>query len=449
MTMHQHFAGTLTARDAKRHLPHRFVVPEGCVRVEIALRFALGRVEQTTNMLTLTLFDAAGFRGAGHRGGAEHIVQLTPTSATPGYHRGPLPPGEWNAQIDTHMIMPGEPVRYTLDVRTEVGPQVELPAPRPPATAVPGRGPGWYRGDLHSHTVHSDASQTVEELLQAARRHRLDFLFLTDHNTTSPLPEMDAANSPDLLTAGGLELTTFWGHAVVLGTRHWIDWCIRPGGGAIAQIANEVAAAGHLFIIAHPLSPGDPRCTGCAWRFPELMPGVARQVEIWNGPWSGDSNNPLALALWYDWLNQGWRLVATAGTDTHSATDYDQRPGFNVVYAEALTEAALLRAISAGHLYLSAGPTLTFAAQAADGQRWMMGDTVDQPATLTLGWQDCPAGAEARLIANGRLWKSWPCDGQGERQWPVAPEAAEWCVLEIRDADGAMLAISNPIYFAP
>jgi hypothetical protein len=445
--MQQQFAGTLTARDAKRHLPHRFLVPPGCGRVQIHLHFTPESFDQISNMVTLTLFDAQGFRGAGHRGGADHLVVITPTIATPGYHPGPLSPGEWTVQIDTHMIMPGEPLQYTLDVTAEPGPSVDQPALVGAVQPFTPRGPGWYRGDLHSHTDHSDASQSVAKLLEAAHRHGLDFLFLTDHNTTSPLPEMAAANSPTLLTAGGIELTTFWGHALILGTRQWVDWRVRPGSGAMTQIANAATAAGQLFIIAHPLSTGDPACTGCAWRFGELFPGAAQLVEIWNGPWSGDSNNPQALSLWYDWLNQGLRLVATAGTDTHSATDYDQRPGFNVVYVETLTETALLQAIRAGQLYLSAGPTLAFSAQLADGSIRPMGDTVEPPATLLIGWGNCPPDAQVRLMANGRLWATWPCGGGGEREWPVAPGEADWCVIEIRTGAGELLAISNPIYF--
>ena len=59
-----------------------------------------------------------------------------------------------------------------------------------------------------------------------------------------------------------------------------------------------------------------------------MMPGDARVVEVWNGPWGCDSNNEKALTLWYDWLNQGLRLAATAGTDTHGRHAYAARPGF-------------------------------------------------------------------------------------------------------------------------
>ncbi|MEJ5199869.1 MAG: CehA/McbA family metallohydrolase, partial [Anaerolineae bacterium] len=261
--------------------------------------------------------------------------------------------------------------------------------------------------------------------------------------------EMDAAAANGFLPAVGLELTTFWGHAVCLGTRRWVDWRIRPGEGAMARIAAALYAAGQAFIIAHPQSPGDPCCTGCAWRFGDMMPGNARLVEIWNGPWAGESGNEAALALWYDWLNQGHRLVATAGSDLHAATDYDRRPGFNVVYAEALTEAALIEALLAGHLYLSAGPRVALRAQDAAGVIRMMGDTAAAPAVMSLEWTACPPDARVRVLVDGKLLDERPAaPGAGAHEWRVTAADGRWVLAEIRSADGQMLAITNPIFLS-
>jgi hypothetical protein len=257
---------------------------------------------------------------------------------------------------------------------------------------------------------------------------------------------MDALASDDLLTAGGLELTTFWGHALCLGTHEWVDWRIRPGTGDMARLATATYAKDQIFIIAHPQSRGEPACTGCTWRFGEMMPGSAELIEIWNGPWNGDSNNEQALALWYDWLNQGLHLVGTAGTDTHSAQDYG-KPAFNVVFAEALTKAALLRALRAGHLYLTAGPQINLKAQTSGGEHWMAGDTIREPAAFTVAWANCPADlTQIRLIANGRELHQWEAGIRGEYHWNMAPDQASWVVVEIRGGNGDLHAITNPIY---
>lgn len=450
--MQYHFEATLSASDVKRHLPHPFTVPAHSGQVRIELHFAPEKVGDIRNMLTLTLFDPQGFRGAGHRGGNTHVVEITPAAATPGYIAGAIPAGEWNAQIDTHMVMPGEPCPYQMTVTITSAEAMPAPTqqrqPKRPAPQLPARGPLWVRGDLHSHTNHSDAHErTVTQLIEKAREYKLDFIFLTDHNTTSPLEEMYAAATPELLTVGGLELTTFWGHALCLGTRDWVDWRVRAGTGEMGRVATETYAKGQVFIIAHPHSIGDPMCTGCKWVYLDMMPGTSQIVEIWNGPWADESNNEQALALWYSWLNQGLRMVATAGTDTHGNQDYARRPGFNHIYVETFSEQGLLQALRAGHLYLSVGPQVTLTAQGGHGAPVMMGDLfTGDVASLHLTWRDCPAATQMRIIVDGKPFLEWTAEAAGEREWTLIAEQVHWCVVEVRDAAGEMLAITNPIF---
>jgi hypothetical protein len=440
-----HHEGTLTTRDSKRHIPHPFRVAAGAGRVEITFAFAPAGAAGISNLITLTLFDPTGFRGAGHRGGSEHRVSISPSAATPGYVPGPLPAGEWVAELDTHLVMPGEPLHYSLDVALseERGAPMRSSTPRAPLQAAS----GWYRGDLHTHTDHSDADgRDVASLLRSAREEALDFIFLTDHNTVSGLPETDASCDGGLLAAGGVELTTYWGHALCLGARDWIDWRVRPNAGEMPRLARSVDGREQLFVIAHPMANGDPCCTGCAWRFGDMMPGPARAVEVWNGPWDGDSNNENALALWYDWLNQGLRLVATAGSDTHARADYGRHPAFSVVHADALSEAVLIRAIRAGHLYLSAGPHLSFDACGEDGSRAAMGDEVAGEASFSLHWADCASGALVRVMLNGRSFIERAADRQGGLDWRLSAREADWALVEVRAPGGEMLALTNPIY---
>ncbi|MGC9523004.1 MAG: CehA/McbA family metallohydrolase, partial [Anaerolineae bacterium] len=431
---------TLTARDAKRYIAHRFTVPPGARRLELRLRFAPAVVHGVHNHLALTLFDPDGFRGAGHRGGASHDVVISHEAATPGYLPGPLPPGEWIAEVHTHMIMPGAPLRYRLEVAVSEVAITEAEAPRPAPRAAPATspsaeaaptGPAWLKGDLHTHTHHSDADDfTVADLVEQARRKDLDFVFLTDHNTNAGLHEL--TSTPDLLTCDGFELTTFWGHALCLGARTWIDWRVDPGSGVMPAIAARAYTRGELFVIAHPLADGDPGCTGCAWRFGEMMPGNARMVEIWNGPWGCDSNNEDSLALWYDWLNQGHRLVATAGTDTHGPDGYGPGTAFSVVRVAERTQAGILAGLAAGAVVLTAGPELRLEARDAQGGTHLPGDTVRGPASLTARWANCPPGATVRLMAHGRLMDARTADGTGAHTWSLTPADAAWLVVEIR-----------------
>ncbi|MBX3013135.1 MAG: PHP domain-containing protein [Caldilineaceae bacterium] len=456
--MQVHFSASLTSGDVKRHIPHPFTVPAECSRLTIRLHYAPRSVGGLTNLLTLTLFDPTGFRGAGHRGGDTHDVVLTPTTATRGYLVGSLPPGEWTVQLDTHMVLPGEPVHYTLTITAERDTTVAAaPAvrPTPDFSRVINAKPGWYRGDLHCHTDHSDASWSTAALVAEARRQRFDFIALTDHNTVSPLAEMAALAGDGLLTMGGQELTTFWGHAVCLGAYDWLDWRVDRAGVGMAAIAEERYGQQQLYIIAHPYAIGDPYCTGCRWLYTDMMPGTARLVEIWNGPWFGGhplehNQNEDGLGLYYRWLNEGHKLVATAGSDAHGPKGYQGGVGANIVYAQELSTQGILQALAQGHLYLSTGPLLQLEAVNADGERAMMGDRLGRRGeqfTVTVQWADLPAPATLRLLVNGAVQERQSVDAPGAVTWRLPAYGTRWCTAELRGADDAMLAVTNPIFW--
>ena len=433
------FSGTLQASDSKKHLEFPFDVPEGAAGLEIVFSFTPASAEGIRNMLCLTLFSPEGFRGSGHRHGTEHRVVLGERVATPGYSSGPLAAGGWRVVVHTHMIMPSEEVRYRLEVTLiDVPTKASEPLPEP---TPPQRGPGWYRGDLHAHSAHSDASWTVLELTEYARRKGLDFVTLTDHNTVSGLAEMDALSTPVLLTLGGLELTTFYGHALALGRRSWLDWVGTP----MSELAVQADAEG-LFIIAHPFRPGDPVCTGCRWAYPELMPGTARVVEIWNGGlW--DEANGAALEQWYRWLNAGYQMTVSAGTDGHRPAPEGVAVGFNVVYAEALSVAEILAAVRQGRTYLSSGPGLELTHAGLP----VSGSVVEPETALLLRYKDVPDGAVLRTVVDGSSHSERALAGDGQLEFTL-PEEARWGVLELRAADGTMLAVTNAVFtprFAP
>src|SRR5262249_58530969 len=98
-------------------------------------------------------------------------------------------------------------------------------APRRTEPVMPARGAGWLRGDLHSHTLHSDGSFTVEERLRRAVERGLDFTAITDHNTISHHRELDSVGGR-IVPIRGSEITTFHGHMNVLGLSEATDW--RP-----------------------------------------------------------------------------------------------------------------------------------------------------------------------------------------------------------------------------
>src|ERR1051326_8596854 len=72
--------------------------------------------------------------------------------------------------------------------------------------------------ETHLHTLHSDGQHGIREMFAACRAAGYDAVALTDHNTQSGIGEAaHIAEDMGLVFVPGVEVTTFRGHAVVLG----------------------------------------------------------------------------------------------------------------------------------------------------------------------------------------------------------------------------------------
>src|SRR5581483_10129401 len=142
---------------------------------------------------------------------------VAPDGATPGYLAGPIAPGRWAVALGPVVM---NPAGMAWKVRVTVEPGVgHRPAvvPAPPPESVPGRGPGWFRGDMHLHTTHSDGEREPDELMREARERGLDFIASTEHNTISA-NQLWGRYVPDgMLVIPGAEVTTRHGHWLAIG----------------------------------------------------------------------------------------------------------------------------------------------------------------------------------------------------------------------------------------
>ena len=197
-------------------LPYRyypFDVPPGAQRIEVSYHFTRDERAQpewgADDVVDIGIFDTRGveFLEPGFRGwsgSARRSLFIEESEATPGYIPGPLDAGEWNvflgARILNSDVMPYW-VHVSVDSDSSAGVEdrggLKTPAyENDRATSVPlpasdREKPGrWYRGDFHSHTIHSDGYSTIDEYAAHAKQRNLDFLAITDHNTWSHYPEI-------------------------------------------------------------------------------------------------------------------------------------------------------------------------------------------------------------------------------------------------------------------
>lgn len=448
---------TLTVGDRQRRFVVPFDVPPSVGRLEVEMNYGPDTSTVRRNLVTLAIRDPRGLRGAAHRPNADHLVVIEPAYATPGFLCGPLYEGRWECLIDAHEVLNGEddPCRLQLTVKAEAsGPSDRVDADwrdaQPPGRSLQG-GPGWYRGDLHSHTVHSDGSETVSAMVAAAERRKMDFFAITDHNTVSQLFD-DQACFGQLLPIRGLELTTFHGHANVLGTATSFDWAVADGP-AFDDILSSAHDEGAIVVVNHPRALGNPCCTGCRWDVPTSLDRFDA-IEVWNGPWGNwEARNPDALELWTRLLDRGVRISAVAGGDAHSVDGLGAAgmPS-TVVYCSAPSEASILASVAGGRAYLTAGPDLrsyvTIGSEEIDllpGSS--IGDLAGSPLRTTL------TGVEEHstlwLIVDGVPVERRELSGNHETWLATVPQPERWCRWELRrgeNEDGEVLLITNPWY---
>jgi hypothetical protein len=177
------------------------------------------------------------------------------------------------------------------------------------------------------------------------------------------------------------------------------------------------------------------------------MPGPVGVVEVWNEHWTSGSNNEGSLQLWYQWLNQGHHIFATVGTDIHGPADPSLEFGFNVVYADALTEVAILDGVRHGYSYLSSSPALEFTGRSSSAQTAHMGDILlGDDCEVSVRWQQCRAGDRVRLIVDGQVKEELVAEEKGEHSWKLDGREKHWCAIEVRDQEGSLRAVTNPIF---
>jgi len=462
-TFDRHFDPEDQAADPYPLIP--FDLPPGVTRLDVRYTYSdpisPDPLEtQPGNVVDLGVLAPDGFRG--WSGSARSAVTLAPGWATPGYLPGLLAAGRWHILLGLYKLAP-----VGCDVHAEIRWTLAQPGDMPATTPLSWSGlfervarqeAGWYRGDLHSHSYHSEAQGSLHDLLAAAQAQGLDFLAITEHNTASHLVEMAGwPRPPSPLVVPAMELTTYHGHANALGIRRWHDFRCRTLE-QMAALRAEVQAEGALFVVNHP------KVTGPPWEWGDQARADA--VEVWQQPWH--VFNYQSLAAWDQLLKQGHRLTAVGGSDKHQAP-FDGSLGFHEVgqpctwvYAHELSVSALLAGLRAGHAFISAGPAgprLELTATAA-GSTAMMGDELllpdGQKAHLSCRvtgadgmFLRLASAASALLIPIDRDdWSHTQSVTALDRYWRA--EIIEPPPAHQRDEPAAHMAValSNPIYLA-
>jgi hypothetical protein len=439
-----------------------FEVPAGTTSVRVKYCFDQPEAptsSQLKHTLDLGIYDARSGAGAlfGERefrgwGGSSHPdVTISPEGfssqeqyeqspkghvpgkTTRGFVPGPLPAGEWAAELGVAAVV--SQAEGDLDGKVAWRIEIELssdPAhadePYQPASydeSPANRQAGWYAGDLHVHSEHSALGDaTMTETFDYAFKPPsqggagLDFITLSDYVTDSAWGEIGRYQPayPGKLVARSSEIITYRGHTNNHVSGRYVDYRTGPvlegradgsleerrGPRPPSELFPLVHGSAGWTQVNHPTifpseTPGFANlCRGCPWDYSdeETQWEAVDAYEVATGPAglrSGDEfagANPFTLTAIeeFDRLRrERYPVTAVAVSDSHNAgrtpNPITQAPigvGTTVVYANGLSEKGLREAVGAGHAYVkllgSESPDLRFDAVGPGGSSAMMGD---------------------------------------------------------------------------
>lgn len=450
--------GEITGADHQTYKAIPFDVPTGVERITVRLTYD----KANKTVVDLGVFDPERFRG--WSGGTRDRFTLSASDATPGYLPGALPTGRWQIQFGVPNARKDARSAWRVEIFFDRGTARNATAAI--ADAPLRAGPGWYRGDLHMHNAHSDGScdsQTGKRVpcplyrtVEAAAQAGLDFIAVTDHNTSShfsALRELQPYHDK-LLLIPGAEVTTFGGHANIFGQSRWVDFRVgSPTVPDIAALQKDVVAAGAILSVNHPALPSGEACMGCGWVWPGTDWSKVTAIEAINGL---TTQPPLAgLDFWYDKLNRGYRITGIGSSDNHDPGA--ARPGSapigrpsTVVHARALSQPAILDGIRAGNVFIDVEGSrdrMLEVAVVSGKTRAAMGETVTaSAATLVVEARITGVAAgTVQLIANGKEHARTPLAPTASFSIPRAA-ACGWVAVNVLGPEDRKLLIGNPVY---
>ncbi|WP_321391834.1 CehA/McbA family metallohydrolase [Emcibacter sp.] len=233
----------------------------------------------------------------------------------------------------------------------------------------------YVSADMHVHMNYGGKyRQTLETLARDAKAEDVDVIYNLLVNKEQRIPDISQFKTTSD-TIEGVTIyqaqeyhTSYWGHLSFLhlddhlvtpdfaSYRHTAMASPYPSNGVVTDLAH---AQGAVVGYVHPFDAvPDPSAEG---RLSHSLP-----VDVVNGKTDflevvSFANHQETAAVWYKFLNLGYRLTAGAGTDAMTNYASLRGPvGLNRAYlqAEANNPDSLKEAIRLGHGYVTNGPNL-------------------------------------------------------------------------------------------
>ena len=208
----------------------------------------------------------------------------------------------------------------------------------------------WLRGNLHTHTNHSDGQRPPQAVINDNARHGYDFLMISDHDTHTGPTEHARLDAKGMLLIPGNEITANGPHILHVNS----DRRLEPLANRQAVI-NTIRATQGFAIVNHP--NWQNHFNHCSIDNLKAWRGYAG-IEIYNGVITHHDGSPYATNKWDLLLAQGRRVWGFANDDSHHATG-DVGLGWNMAYTRNRSASAIVGALLNGRFYASTGVVIS------------------------------------------------------------------------------------------
>ncbi len=349
---------------------------------------------------------------------------------------------------------------------------------------------GWYSGDAHHHSLHSDGRQTPSRVAHAMKGVGLSWGILSDHNSVAGNKEWIANTTENFIAIPGCEITTEPSRNSELnGYGHLNQSFINemnttypdnPNIWARAIFSNHkdvqtVIDGTHeqkgFISINHPYQSWDWSGRYKSWGEVKYFDAI----EVWNGdpPHSLSTNtwakepfniNTWALHSWFSYLDEGNKISGIAGSDCHDiygAGSYPKGEFYwttttgnprTYIYCKKLSEKNIQDALEDGKIFLTSGfgPLLLISSEGKTP-----GEIINVPENGVVEIKiEVLANRPlkkmqngVRVIINGEALYCFDTDSvfTFARVQPVKIEKDSWVIVEAF-GQWPMYAVTNPIY---
>ena len=350
-----------------------------------------------------------------------------------------LAPGDYSFSVNS-----GAPFisRFAeINTKVESGKKISLPVAVPTLFAPEAK--GWYSIDLHHHSDLLDGVTPPEYLVRSQASARLDYLFLSDHDTIDNLKHVDAiAKKYGFRFVPGLEISPSWSHFNIMPASLDKGLGVNPGTATVQEIFKAARDMGAEIIVAnHPMIEYGYLNNLDKNKVPGGFEPGFDNFEI-----NSDGKYLQAIPRIWEFWSKGQFYPFTAGTDIHDVWNYVSGRARLFVFmdkADPADQSALFKQIKAGRAYASMGPLVY--------PEIMFGDEVSRKPgeALTLRYEVAAADGlkDAVLISDGKAVETKTLNKESDAKiaFTVKPEKDTWYALTVTDAEGRQ-AWTNPVF---